>query len=167
MGNARTCQLILLNFSPNALPSASVTFRVAVPLVLREALAVSVLHHLALGTRDIARLAHFYTDVLELREVTRHLHEDGSLRSVWLDLGGSLLMIEWTDEPPHMVTCVGAGPFLIAVAVPVEQREAFEAQLERAGSGIESRSEFTSYTRDPDGNRIALSAYPLTLLERR
>jgi catechol 2,3-dioxygenase-like lactoylglutathione lyase family enzyme len=128
---------------------------------------VSVLHHLAIGTRDVARLARFYIDVLELREVTRHLHADGTLRSVWLDLGGAVLMIEPTDEPPRTVSGVGAGPFLIAIAVLPEQRVAFEAQLERSGSVVESRSEFSSYARDPDGNRIALSAYPLAGLERR
>jgi len=116
---------------------------------------------LALGTKDVERLAHFYIDVLELREVTRHLHADGSLRSVWLDLGGSLLMIEPTNEPPRMVVGVGAGPFLIALAVSTKERAAFEGRLEAAGSVIEARSEFTSYARDPDGNRIALSAYPL------
>jgi len=122
---------------------------------------VSVLHHLALGTRDVARLAGFYIDVLELREVSRHLHADGSLRSVWLDLGGSLLMIESTTEPPRMVVGIGAGLFLIAVSVSAERRRAFEERLEHAGSVIETRSEFTSYARDPDGNRIALSAHPL------
>jgi len=127
---------------------------------------VSVLHHLALGTRDVARLSRFYIDVLELREVTRHLHADGSLRSVWLDLGGSLLMIEPTEEPARYVSGVGAGPFLIALAVSTQERQGFELRLERAGSLIEARSEFTSYARDPDGNRIALSAYPLTLLGR-
>jgi glyoxylase I family protein len=127
---------------------------------------VSVLHHLALGTRDVARLAHFYTNVLELREVTRHLHADGSLRSVWLDLGGALLMIESTTEPPRTVVGVGAGPFLIALAVSAEGRSQFERRLESSGAVIESRSEFTSYARDPDGNRIALSSYGLSILER-
>ena len=127
---------------------------------------MSVLHHLALGTRDVERLARFYTDVLELREVARHLHVDGSLRSVWLDLGGALLMIEPTEEPPRMVVGIGAGPFLIAVAVLADQRPEFEARLERMGSVVEARSEFTSYARDPDGNRIALSAYPLTSIVR-
>ena len=127
---------------------------------------VSVLHHLALGTRDVARLAAFYTDILGLREVTRHLHADGSLRSVWLDLGGPLLMIEPTSEQPRAVVGVGGGLFLLAVAVSSEQRSAFESRLELSGSMIESRSEFTSYARDPDGNRIALSSYPLLGLDR-
>jgi len=128
---------------------------------------VSVLHHLALGTRDVERLARFYIDVLELHEVTRHLHADGSLRSIWLDLGGALLMIEPTLEPPRIVLGIGAGPFLIALRVSAEQRPAFEARLESAGSVVESRSEFTSYARDPDGNRIAISALPLLELVRR
>ena len=75
-------------------------------------------------------------------------------------------MIEPTDEPPRMVSGVGAGPFLIAVAVLPEQRGAFEARLELSGSVVESRSEFSSYARDPDGNRIALSVYPLAGLGR-
>ena len=138
------------------------TFRVAAPRVLDEARAVSVLHHLALGTRDVEGLARFYSDVLDLREVKRHLHADGTLRSVWLDLGGALMMIEQTDEPPRTVVAgVGAGPFLIAVAVLAEERQAFEARLALAGSNVESRSEYSSYARDPDGNRIALSVYPL------
>ena len=126
---------------------------------------MSVLHHLALGTLDVERLARFYRDVLELREVARHTHAEGKLRSVWLDLGGSVLMIEPTEEVPRTVVGVGAGPFLIALAVLPHQRDASEKRLEDAGCVIESRTDWTSYTRDPDGNRIALSAYPLCLLD--
>ncbi len=125
---------------------------------------MSALHHLALGTRDVARLARFYCDVLELREVTRHLHADGSLRSVWLDLGGPVLMIEATEDNPRHVVGVGAGPFLIALGVRGEECAAFEERLSEAGCAVESRTEWTMYARDPDGNRIALSAYPLPAL---
>jgi catechol 2,3-dioxygenase-like lactoylglutathione lyase family enzyme len=131
------------------------------PHALRSAPTVSVLHHLALGTRDVARLARFYREVLELAEVSRHAHPDGTLRSVWLDLGGPVLMIEHTIEAPRAVVGVGAGPFLIALSVSASQRAAWEAKLLDAGCAVESRSEWTSYARDPDGNRIAISAYPL------
>ena len=70
-------------------------------------------------------------------------------------------MIESTEQPPRLVHGVGAGPFLIALTVEAEQRMAMEARLVSEGCVIESRTEWTSYTRDPDGNRIALSAYPL------
>jgi hypothetical protein len=125
--------------------------------------AVSVLHHLAVGTRRVELLARFYRDVLELREVERHLHADGSLRSVWLDLGGALLMIELSEEPPRHVEGVGAGPFLIALAVSRHEQPRFEQQLAQAGVTIESRTDWSVYARDPDGNRVALSAYPLEL----
>jgi catechol 2,3-dioxygenase-like lactoylglutathione lyase family enzyme len=122
---------------------------------------VPALHHLALGTAQVAQLASFYRDVLELREVTRHHHADGSLRAVWLDLHGVLLMIELSSEPPRRVDGVGAGLFLIAIAVSRAEQSRFEAKLFAAGSPIESRTEWTSYARDPDGNRIGLSAYPI------
>ena len=119
------------------------------------------LHHLALGTQDVARLARFYCDVLELSELKRHLHADGTLRSVWLELGGPVLMLEATEAPPRSVVGIGAGPFLIAFSVEPTRRPLFEARLLEAGCGIESRTQWTSYARDPDGNRIALSSYPV------
>jgi glyoxylase I family protein len=120
-----------------------------------------VLHHLAIGTRNVADLARFYSDVLELREVTRHAHADGTLRSVWLDLGGALLMIELSEEAPRRVDGIGAGPFLIALTASPAEQARLEAKLAAVGSTIESRSDWTIYSRDPDGNRIALSAYPI------
>ncbi|MEP7052132.1 MAG: VOC family protein [Pseudomonadota bacterium] len=122
---------------------------------------MTTLHHLALGSANVGRLARFYSDVLGLAELARHEREDGSLRSVWLDLGCAILMIEDTAEPPRLVNGIGAGPFLIAIAVSVEERAEFESRLERAGCVIESRTEWTSYARDLDGNRIGVSAYPM------
>lgn len=122
---------------------------------------VPALHHLALGTRNVADLAAFYRDVLELRELTRHLNPDGSLRSVWLDLDGTVLMIERTEESPRRVLGIGAGPFLIALRASRAEQTRFEAKLAQHGSPVESRSEWTIYARDPDGNRIAFSAYLL------
>ncbi len=141
------------------MPSAR-GFRVAALGAPGSALAVSGLHHLAFGTQDVARLARFYCDVLGLSELTRHLHADGSLRSVWLDLGGPILMLEATEEAPRAVVGVGAGPFLIALSIRPAERIALEARLHEAGCEVESRTEWTSYARDPDGNRIALSSYP-------
>jgi catechol 2,3-dioxygenase-like lactoylglutathione lyase family enzyme len=147
--------------------AAYVVNGLATRVARRSVHTVSALHHLALGTQDVARLAEFYRDQLGLREVARHDHENGSLRSVWLDLGGSLLMIEPTTEGPRNVVGVGAGPFLIAIAIEPEQRERVEARLAAINCSIEARSEWTSYARDPDGNRIALSAYPLAALLAR
>ncbi len=118
------------------------------------------LHHLALGARDVARVAAFYRDVLGLAEVARHDDEAGQLRSVWLDLDGALLMVERTLEAPRAVAGVGAGPFLLAIRVAPAERAALERALEAAGAPIESRTAHSSYARDPEGNRVAVSHYP-------
>lgn len=118
------------------------------------------LHHVAVGSADVARLAAFYRDVLGLPELTRHLDAAGSLRSIWLDLGGAILMIEHTHESTPPPVGIGAGPFLLAFRVSPAERLRLEAELESRGHPIESRTAFTSYSRDVDGNRIGISHYP-------
>lgn len=118
------------------------------------------LHHLALGARDVEVVASFYREVLGLPEVTRHFTGSGALRSIWLALGDSLLMIERTEHPPIRVEGIGAGPFLLALRCSVEERMSLETALEQRGAAIEHRSDFTSYVRDPEGNRIAISHFP-------
>ena len=118
------------------------------------------LHHLALGAHDVERVASFYREVLGLREERRHHTDDGALRSIWLDLGGARLMVERTEGERARVEGVGPGPFLVAVRGTEEERLAFEAALEAAGGGVEDRSTYTSYGRDPEGNRVAVSTYP-------
>lgn len=119
------------------------------------------LHHIALGARDPDVVATFYSELLGLAEVRRHDDDGGRLRSVWLDLGGAVLMVERTLATRQRVEGVGAGPFLIAVAVESAMRKTFEERLEAAGHAIEARTEHSSYTRDPEGNRVAVSSYPL------
>ncbi len=115
---------------------------------------------MALGACDVERLGAFYRDVLGLPEIVRHADGAGALRSIWLDLAGAILMLERTADPPRRVDSVGAGPFLLAFVVEPPRRAALERALEAAGSPIESRTEFSSYARDPEGNRIAISHYP-------
>ncbi len=117
------------------------------------------LHHVALGAADVERVAGFYRDVFGLPERARQLDEAGGLRSVWLVLGEALLMIERSAAAPRRIDGVGRGPFLLAFRVTGEARPALEARLAAAGAPIETRTEWTSYARDPEGNRIAVSAY--------
>ena len=121
------------------------------------------LHHLALGARDVERVAAFYRDLLGLREVCRHHEPDGRLRSVWLDLGGALLMIERTGELAHRVQGVGAGLFLLALASEPVERTAIEESLTASGFPAEDRTEHTLYVRDPEGNRVAISSFPIQM----
>jgi catechol 2,3-dioxygenase-like lactoylglutathione lyase family enzyme len=123
------------------------------------------LHHVALGARDVERVAAFYRDLLGLAEIVRHHQPDGTLRSVWLDLGGPILMVERTGEPPRPVAGVGAGPSLLALALSPAECEACEQVLDAAGILIESRTVHTRYFRDPEGNRVAVSAHPLSHID--
>ncbi len=119
------------------------------------------LHHVALGSRDVAALASFYCELLAGSERRRHWDDAGALRSVWLDLSGVLLMIERADEQAERprVERVGLGAFLLAFKADSAGRRDFEARAARLGAEVESRSAYTSYLRDPDGNRIAVSEY--------
>ena len=120
----------------------------------------SKLHHVAVGSPDVARLAAFYREVFGLAELTRHLDAGGALRSIWLDLGGAILMIEHTSGEPRAVDGVAAGPFLLAFRVSAAERSRLEAELVARGLAIDSRTAFSSYSRDLDGNRVAVSHYP-------
>src|SRR5688572_23859157 len=92
--------------------------------------AQGLLHHLAVGSGDVERLARFYREFFGLAERARHLDELGRLRSIWLDLEGALLMIELTAHPPRAVEGIGAGPFLLAFRVSPAARRRVESQLE-------------------------------------
>jgi catechol 2,3-dioxygenase-like lactoylglutathione lyase family enzyme len=118
------------------------------------------LHHVALGARDVERVAAFYRELLGLPEIARQHDPLGRLRAIWLDMDGTLLMVEETEEPARRVERIGSGPFLLAFAVTPEERRSFERALERTGFEVESRSEHSSYARDPEGNRFAVSHYP-------
>jgi catechol-2,3-dioxygenase len=118
------------------------------------------LHHIALGAHDVECVAAFYRDVLGLSEYTRHCYPDGSLRSIWLSLGDALLMVEHTADSRAPVDGVGAGLFLIALTLGAAQHADAAAQLARLGVAVESRSRFSLYFRDPEGNRVALSSWP-------
>ena len=121
------------------------------------------LHHLALGARDVEGVAAFYRDLLGLPEASRHHESGGRLRSIWLDLGGPVLMVERTDEPPRLIRGVGAGLFLLALAAAPAERAALERSLAAAGVLVDSRTKFTTYVRDPEGNRVAVSSFALEL----
>jgi catechol-2,3-dioxygenase len=121
---------------------------------------VTILHHVALGAKDVSRVAGFYREVLRLPQVTEHHHDDGSLRSIWLSLGLGLLMVERTSEERRHVHGVDAGAFLIAFTWP-EGLEHAADWLASHQVATEDRSEFSLYFRDPEGNRAAISVYPL------
>lgn len=113
-------------------------------------------HHLAFRTGDLARLERFYVDALGLAVIRRH-----EARSVWLDAGGSIVMLELRDEGEPEVAATSKE--LVAFAVAPETRALCMDRLARAGVALEASTDFTLYVRDPDGRRIGLSSYPARL----
>jgi catechol 2,3-dioxygenase-like lactoylglutathione lyase family enzyme len=125
------------------------------------------IHHIALKTTDVERIAAFYRDVVGLREMRRNDDERG-LRSIWLETAGVILMIErsgrtegegggrdlrdFSDDPP--------GLHLIAFSIASSTRTAWREHLVSSGHAVVAETKFTIYTRDPDGNRVGLSSWP-------
>ncbi len=123
---------------------------------------------MAIKVNDPERVATFYRDVLGLAEVARHPFTDGTVRSVWLALGGdAILMIErsirggggttlvaFADDPP--------GIHLVALRIRPEDRTAWRERLAAAGQPVVHETEWTLYARDPEGNRVGLSCLPFS-----
>lgn len=120
----------------------------------------SRLHHVAFGARDVEGMARFYREIFGLCELERHMGQGGRLRSIWLDLGDGILMFEATDVATRPVATPAPGPFLLAFRVSLTERADLERLLLERGHSIEQRTAFTSYARDPEGNRVAFSHYP-------
>ena len=124
------------------------------------------LHHLALGSPDPEHLACFYHRAFDLPVERTHRYEDGTVRSVWLRLASGVLMIEHVDpRTPHhsprpkTPNEPSEGLFLLAFEVSKASHSEHIGRLETLGCVVEGSTSYTSYLRDPDGNRIALSHY--------
>lgn len=109
-------------------------------------------HHVAFRTHDLARLERFYVDVLHFKVRAR-----AGQRSVWLDSGDALLMLERADggEP----TIPAGSMELVAFSIRAEERIPLGDRLAHHGVAVEHSTEYTLYFRDPDGRRIGLSHF--------
>ncbi len=112
------------------------------------------IHHLALLTADPARLARDYAAIFGL-PVVREQHDDDGVRAVWIDLGGTLLMIERGARQGKPGQGRGLDGLFLAVA-PGSGPE----WAARLGDRVTGRTDFTIYATDADGNRIGVSSYP-------
>jgi glyoxylase I family protein len=118
-------------------------------------------HHLALLVEDLPGAEAFYAGLLGL-PVLRRWQGDGGAgdRSVWLDAGGLILMLERADAHAARGDDGAGGWHLFALTLDPAEREAVRARLAAAGHPVEAETEFTLYVRDPEGNRVGLSHWP-------
>jgi glyoxylase I family protein len=117
------------------------------------------LHHLAVTVVDLDRAERFYAGVLGLPVIRRWDDAAGAPRSVWLGLGaGAFLAVERAAE--REVSARGPGWHCVALGIAPSERASWRERLAEAGFPVERESDFTIYTRDPEGNRVALSHFP-------
>jgi glyoxylase I family protein len=122
-------------------------------------------HHISLKVTDLADCESFYADVLGLSIVERHKDKNGNERSVWLKCGELILMLEkFEGAPPAKDHNYNhPGWHLLALAIDMETREDWKKRLRDAKIVIEEESPHSIYFRDPEGNRLALSHYPVSI----
>lgn len=123
-------------------------------------------HHIALKVLDLAECEQFYTRVLDLRVIQHQRDQNGSIRSVWFDLGGVILMLERCEavtpegEKGRSLNPAPAGWHLLALTITPESRAQWREKLRCAGVRITGETVFSIYFCDPENNRLALSHYP-------
>lgn len=124
-------------------------------------------HHIALRVRDLELCEKFYTGILDLQIMKRHQEADGSLRSVWFDLNGVILMLErWQEDVVEdegyatRANPEGMGWHLLALSISPESRPAWRHKLQRGGVTITGETTYSIYFSDPEDNSLALSHYP-------
>jgi glyoxylase I family protein len=111
------------------------------------------IHHIALRTGDLPRLAAFYCGVLGL-ELTRRDSE----RSLWLRAGETIVMLERAEAGEPAIA--NGSMEMVAFAITAEERAECMRRLAAGGVDVEAETPFTLYVRDPDGRRVGLSHYP-------
>ena len=114
-------------------------------------------HHLALRSSHPFHLAAFYARALDLPELRRQEDADGPY-SVWLDLGGAVLMVERGES--HATDAGWDGLFLAAAP---GTGEVWAQRWSALGIALDGRTGSTLYARDPEGNRFGVSSYPIAL----
>ncbi|MBI4510871.1 MAG: VOC family protein [Deltaproteobacteria bacterium] len=118
-------------------------------------------HHLAVVVSDLQRAERFYVGVLGLTVIRRWHDELGNERSTWLGLAGdAFLAVERGPSQGPKRPDDAPGWHCVALGIDACERAAWRDRLCAAGFPVERESPYTLYTRDPDGNLVALSHYP-------
>ena len=106
-----------------------------------------VLHHIAIGTPHLLEMVEFYSFLPGLKFLEWKFDENREKRSGWIDAGGILLMIEKRTYKK--------GP----EAIVFNSNCITKTNLKDLPP-ILSKSDYTIYFEDYDGNKVGYSSYP-------
>ncbi|MCE9599162.1 MAG: VOC family protein [Spirochaetia bacterium] len=119
------------------------------------------LHHVALVAEDVSRVAEFY-ETLGLKRIKEQSDNKG-IRSVWLEIGESILMIERADltlaKPIAGFHDKSPGYHLLAFRIQRKEKDFWMTKLSELRIPIVYFTDYTMYLMDPERNRIGLSFY--------
>lgn len=108
-----------------------------------------MIHHIAIGTPNPSLLADFYLKIPGSRKLKEFHYESGILRSVWIQFGSILLMLEDGENK---------SPRALVFSYQEMERSKWTQFLKQ--NEVESRTEYTIYFLDPDKNLLGVSSYP-------
>jgi catechol 2,3-dioxygenase-like lactoylglutathione lyase family enzyme len=129
--------------------------------VIAGAPSTAGVHHVAVLTADLGACEVFYADILGLRIRRRWPAEDGSDRSVWLQLGeDGLLMLERADPEDARRGPRGPGWHMLALSIRPADRVAWLERFVGLGVPVVDQTDYTLYVEDPEGNLVGLSHWP-------
>lgn len=119
------------------------------------------LHHIALVAQDVKKIADFY-ELLGFKRINEQQDESG-MRSIWLEMGEAILMIERADmavlKPTAGFHDRTPGYHLIAFRIQRKEKDAWMTRLSDLRIPIVYFTDYTMYLMDPERNRIGLSFY--------
>ncbi|MCW7492627.1 VOC family protein [Leptospira sp. 2 VSF19] len=108
-----------------------------------------MIHHIAIGTANPSRLAEFYLKIPGSKKIKEFHYESGILRSVWIEFGSILVMLEEGENK---------SPRALVFSYQEFEKSKWTQFLKQ--TKVQSRTEYTVYFLDPDGNLLGASSYP-------
>lgn len=108
-----------------------------------------MIHHIAIGTPNPSNLAEFYLQIPGAKKLREFLYESGELRSVWIEFGSVILMLEDGEKK---------SPRALVFKWEENKRSEWIQFLDQVK--IQNQTDYTIYFLDSESNQLGLSNYP-------
>ena len=115
-------------------------------------------HHIAIQVADLAAMSAFYRDLLGLTETKAA--RDGV---TWFTAGEIILMLEPVNGAIRDEVFASSTPGLhvVSFGIDVATRDAWKEKFATRPILLERETPYSLFIRDPEGNRIGLTHFPV------